>query len=271
MEEQYYKHSGIVNPIGLFLIPIIGIPCGVILSCIYSYAIFYIPFIYLNFFITLFFGIFLGFILRKIAIIGKVRNTSLLMITGLIVGSIALYCSWITWIYAFTEHAYYTVDPSDMWLVISKTAELGAWTIFGWTPTGWALYLIWGIEALMIVGVTSILASTIPPYCENCKQWLTNEIELPPISAISDIDSIKIDLENGSIHSLLSIGLAEQSSATYATITIVQCDCLETNLLTIKTLTTEIDDGKEKTEETVVINEIIITQSDFEKLKDNWK
>src|SRR5215475_2687035 len=92
--HAFYVHSGkfgVHGPLmALFAGAVLGYPLGIA----YSYLIKWIPFIYLNFLITLGYGFGFGFVTLYCMKSGKVRNVLVAMLTGLAVGGLAWYFSW---------------------------------------------------------------------------------------------------------------------------------------------------------------------------------
>ena len=70
-----------------------------ILALIYSYAIWYIPIPYINFFITAGFGFGIGLVVQYLAVkLGKVRNSKVAALFGFLGALVGLYISWAVWV-----------------------------------------------------------------------------------------------------------------------------------------------------------------------------
>ncbi|WP_420572589.1 hypothetical protein [Kordia sp.] len=206
MQNLYYKPSGKTSPISLLFL-LIAIAIGApIIAFIYSYAILYIPLIYLNI-LCLFgaaFGI--GFVANFVVGMGKVRNKTVAMIFGLIVGLAGLYVSWVVWIYdhanasAFVEVSYMDLltNPKALWGIIWEINVHGTWGIgrSGGAVDGIMLTIVWIIEALAIVGVSVFFAysKACEPYLENDDDW-AETTKIGPFELIEDITSLKQELE----------------------------------------------------------------------------
>ena len=149
---KYYAHSGKFGLMGPIYMLVMGTVGSLVLSAVYGYAIYYIPFIYLNFLITLGFGACVGFLVGYGGKLGKVRNPGMLLIFGLAFGMFAEYAGWVSWIFALSKQQALALQPLDIWAVVMLVGQEGAWSIFGWTPTGASLFAIWAIEAVMIIG-----------------------------------------------------------------------------------------------------------------------
>ena len=66
--ERYYQESGIIGAQGILLLSLAGILTTGILGVIYAYAVFYIPFIYLNVILTVLFGLAIGWVMAQVSI-----------------------------------------------------------------------------------------------------------------------------------------------------------------------------------------------------------
>src|SRR3982750_2429030 len=98
MANLYYKPSGRFTLSGVALGLAGGFINGLILASVYAYLISYIPFIYPNFFLTIGYGLLLGFIVGSVMRWGKVRNRWVGAIVVLVVAAVSLYFSWAVWL-----------------------------------------------------------------------------------------------------------------------------------------------------------------------------
>ena len=97
--STYYKPSGQFSPLSILYFILTCIIIIPLLATIYSYCIWYIPFPYINFFITAGFGFAVGLAISYFAIKhGKVRNGKVALLLGLLGGIIALYFHWVVWL-----------------------------------------------------------------------------------------------------------------------------------------------------------------------------
>lgn len=273
--NNYYKHSGKIGPLGPIYMIVFGVLAALVLGAIYGYAIFYIPFIYLNFFITLFFGAIVGYAIGLGGKMGKVRNSSLMLLFGFVLGVIAEYVGWVSWILAFSEQEAFLLNPTHMSNVLSLVAEGGAWTIFGWTPKGTSLYLIWLIEAVMIIGASTLVSWSVisaVPYCEPCGKWVENKYAFSPVSSIENVDTLKSQLESGDFSSLQALEKLDSPANASTLVEVFHCDgCNKNFYLTVKSVVVSVDsDNKEKKEETTVIENLIVSSDQFEAMKGFW-
>jgi len=273
--NKYYEHSGSIGLIGPIYMLIFGAVGALIFGVIYGYAIFYIPFIYLNFFITLGFGGGVGFLIGIGGKLGKVRNSNALLFFGFIFGLFAEYVGWSSWILAASEQETLLVTPSSILSVIQTVSENGAWSIFGWTPTDTALYIIWVIEAVIIIGTSTMMAWGVissTPFCEHCNKWIEEKDSILPLTPIDNPNVLVAQLEQGDYSSLTTLRKDDTEPTSYTQIDLLSCpSCQQSNFLTIKSITISKDsDGKEQKDEGTVIENLIITAEGYRMIKEQW-
>lgn len=216
--NSYYKPSGKFSSISFVYFLLLSITVFPLLGLIYTYCIWYIPFIYINFFITAGFGFLVGFFINTIAIAkGKVRNTGIALVLGLLGGLIALYFHWAVWIdlvinagesygnsrigvtvsniKIFQVFSLVT-QPEALFGIIGEVNKQGTWGIGGSAFNGTPLSIVWGIELLIVV-VISVVVSYIrakQPFCEVGNSWF-KEIELGTFQYIENAASVVKELE----------------------------------------------------------------------------
>ena len=259
--STHYAHSGKAPLIGLLLTLVGGSTAGVVLGAVYGFLIFWSPFVYINAFITLGFGFGLAVSVGTLAKIGKIRNAKLLTIIALVVAVAAYYVHWAVWVGRMTDAS--VMAPDQVWAFISVINALGPWSIFGWTPTGFALWAIWGIEALVIVGLGTISAHGVIdiPFCEKTGQW-TTETVLPGRFTLGDAPSI--DSPNSVVHALQP---SAESSAAYTEVTVATAEGSELRCVSLNNVVIEVDkDGKEEKTTQNIVKNMIFDRDSFERL-----
>jgi hypothetical protein len=218
--KEYYKPSGKFSPIFLVYFLLVSVIVFPILGLIYAYCIWYIPFVYINFFITLGFGFLAGLAISILVIKkGKVRNTLLALIIGALSGMVALYFHWSVWIdlvinagesygsnrigitvsnIEFLQVFSLIFQPNLVFEYINEVSKYGTWGIRGATVSGTFLWIIWAIEFVMVVGLTSFMAylQSKKPFSESTNSWY-EEFVLPAFNFIENQDQLILDLKNG--------------------------------------------------------------------------
>jgi hypothetical protein len=176
--HPFYRHSGKFNPLAPLLALFAAVIAAVPLGLIYAFAIKWIPFIYLNFFITLGYGFVFGLLTLYLLKIGKVRNALVATLCGVAVGMIALYFAWSGHVHSLDGNIPWLLTPGQIWIAIKLLYANGSWS-FGFSShdpvTGIPLAIVWFIEGLVIVGVCAMVCHDFAdgtPYCEQHHCWL---------------------------------------------------------------------------------------------------
>ena len=119
--NNYYTPSGKFSPISFALLIVLCLTVFPILGGLYTYAIWYIPFIYINFIITAVFAIAVGFLMNQVVIkLGKVRSPKLAILLCLLGGFAALYAHWVVWA-DLIVNASNTIGTSRIGITVSST------------------------------------------------------------------------------------------------------------------------------------------------------
>ncbi|MDU0369473.1 hypothetical protein ACFPAF_03635 [Hymenobacter endophyticus] len=219
MTNLYYQPSGRFTVSGVLGLLGAGAVVAVPLALLYVYAVWYIPFIYVNFAVTLGFGFGLGWALKKMVRAGKLRNPKLVGWLSVAIGVWAWYVQWCVYIAllagageteslgsraSFTHTTFQEdvflgslLNPAAVFSVLPGLAEEGTWSIFKVTVSGVFLYLIWLAEFLIIV----FLAWTLPhseagvPFSELAGEW-AEKTTLPQRAVhFTDAAATKVALE----------------------------------------------------------------------------
>ncbi len=262
LPSTHYQHSG-KAPIGGVLLTLVGgVVAGVLLGAIYGFLIYWSPFVYINAFITFGFGVVLATVVGSLGKLGKLRNVAVLTVIALLTAVLAYFVHWVVWVERMTGSL--LLQPDQMWAFLSTVNALGPWSIFGWTPTGAALWGIWGIEALVIIGLGTVSAHGLIdiPYCEETKQWTKESILPERFGPLDDVP--KVDSPN----SLLQ-ALRPESDATpaYTEVAIATAEGSELRCVSVNAVSVETNkEGKEETEKTNIVKNMLFDRDSFERL-----
>jgi len=259
----YYEESGKVPSVGAGIALVLGSLSAVILSVVYAYASNFIPIIYLNVLLTIGLGLGVGFSVGKGAEIGKIRNQTIVIILSVIAALIASYFAWVTTVYLWMGSQILLFNPLDLWGVIQIASEEGVWSLKGSTPTGGALYAVWGIETIIIIGGAAMSGlGTHPsqPFCESCDKWtkereLTNHLGHP-----EDFEAFVKALEAKNFDPLIVLRNADLGHPVHLKVDLIDCpSCPKVHYLTITLIVTTVkDDGKVEAEKTILIENLSI-------------
>ncbi len=267
MQATYYSPSGKFGVSSLVLTPLLGCGAGAVLAFIYAYINSYNPFIYITFLATvgLAFGAATGAVigLQK----GRARNRLVATALGFSVGVVTLYCSWAFYSYVLLQRA----DVEDVTLLgllfnpfglVSFITELnsqGAWSIKGSTPTGGFLWFVWGIEAVIIVGLPTFLGFTTAaaPFCERCLEWSVEMKNLFRI-ALPAKDEVKQRLETLDTAYVLKAPRPEEGASDWCRFDMTQCKCKETTTISALFIKLKLKDKELKEDETPVVTNLLM-------------
>lgn len=261
-QSTHYKHSGVAPVGGILLTLTGGLVAASLLGALYGFLIFWSPFVYINLFITFGFGVILGTAAGGLAKLGKIRNTGLVSVLALAVALFAYYAHWVVWTELVTEA--WILNVTSLSRLLSSIADLGAWSIFAWTPTGFSLWAIWCIEALMVIGVGTFAAISIidTPFCEDTGQWAKDEtltVHFKPLSGTV--------IPESPVSLLSNLEPAADEAGTYAEVTVATVDGSELRCVSIDNVVVEADkDGKEDTKKTSLVRHMLFDRENFERL-----
>lgn len=269
----YYKHSGKTNTLGLFLVPLFGILGAAILSIVYAYATVYIPFVYLNFLITIGYGFAIGQLIILGAEAGKVRNLKMVLFFGIITAIFAEYFNWVSWIFAYTKTKVFVMAPTGIIKIMGILAKVGAWSIKDIVVKGGVLYFVWFMEAIVIMGIIiyhSYLTIKSMPFCENCNIWIKSKIRISMLQPIVDIKGFVNELERKDYSSLLKLERMKSSDNTYTVVELLTCpSCRQQHLLNIKSVKiTTTSKGKKSESSQTIVENLIISEDLCSLIKD---
>lgn len=261
LPSTHYMHSGKAPAGGVLLTLVGGLITGIIMGAVYGFLIYWSPFVYINAIITLVCGVGLGMTVGGLAKVGKLRNAGLVTVLALVVALAAYYVHWPVWVGLMTEAQ--VTAPGELWAFISAINAMGPWSIFGWTPTGFALWAIWGVEAIVIIGGGVLLARGVidVPFCEDTNQWATETV-LPEQFAL---------IESPSLDSPASLLRALQPNAdspkAYVEVSVATAEGSELRCVSLNNVIVETDkDGKEEEKKEAIVKNMIFDRDSFERL-----
>jgi len=275
----YYRHSGKFPIQGAALGLVAGLAAAVVLSFIYSYLILYIPFVYGNFFVTCGFGALIGGVAAWSLRRGKVRNTPIALSVVAIVAIGALYAAWVVWMYAFLRRqetdlrldlAVIALHPRLLFDLILAVSDSGAWRILGVTPTGPVLWIVWLIEASLIVGAALLVTTDklSEPFCESCERWSDGKEGIATVAA-ANAEELRSRLEAKDFAFLEALGAKKADASSWVRLDLHSCpDCGMLNTLSVKQVTMKVDNkGKESQVVKDVMNRLLLDVPEAARLR----
>lgn len=287
----YYQPSNKMPLGGALLFLLMGTAIAGLLALVYVYAIWYIPFVYINFFICIGFGFVLGAVLMTLVRLGHLRNPRIVAALGFVVGAAAMLLQWGVYLtllfnsettgtgpdadtstsFSMALFTDMVSNPTGMWNLMQKINETGTWSIRNSAPaSGVFLWLIWVLEAAIVVGSATLLARSQAdePFSEATNQWADEEDLAHPVGYAADVEAMRRALETGQFQALTPFQ-AESDEASFARLKL-HCvtDDASCQYLTLENVTTKLDDkGKPKETKATVVERLAISRATYQDLK----
>ena len=184
-----YKLSGKASPLGVLKAFSWGVLAACVSSFIYGVFTYYIPTIYLLWLPTLAYVLALGGCIGAAAMKEQIRNTRVATVLSFGLGLLAVYLSWVSWLYFYDQSLvpdpHLILNPLELFYSILDLGHLGAfWSVTRgarpepFTLEGTSVYCAWIVEALAIIFMTPFFAlSTFDRavFCEKCYHWLNKD------------------------------------------------------------------------------------------------
>ena len=286
----YYQPSNKMPLPGSVLLLLGGALAAAALAFVYVYAIWYIPFIYINFLLCLGFGLVLGAALMQLARLGRLRSPWGVGGLALLVGLVAVYVEWAVYLTlllnteadgpgpAADTHTSFSaslfrsllVQPGRMVEVLREINETGTWSLKSLTPSGIFLALIWLAEAVTIVGGACWLARSQAeqPFSETTDTWADEEVLAHPVGYAHDAAATRTTLETGHFQALTP-HLTEAAEEQFARLKLhCAADDHACQYLTLENVTKALDKkGKPTQSTTVVVRHLAISRAAYQDLK----
>jgi hypothetical protein len=249
---QRYAPSGAFKP-AVFLFALGGLLGAVALAWVYELLLDLIPFVYISMLMTVGFGFGLGLVGAMVVKAGHCRNRAVAAVLALLMGAGGLAASY-GWGYrrALNELAEKTpgITLSELHQVVSVGTWMDARIENGWevrrsTISGAGVMAIWGIEALIALGLCSLVVvlGAAAPYCERCQVWTETQSAQLAGLGVEDVASL---IERGDLAGVLAL-TARPEAGTASRIELLRnfCpECPDTAYLTVKEVRTEVKNGK---------------------------
>ncbi len=259
MPSRYYAPGGAVPMLGTLMMQVLGLISAFVLAVIYAAVSHYNPYIFLNFIAMGIFGAGVGFTVYFGAKIGKVRNPMFIGVIGLVIGLAAMYFAWVYYLY-FSILPIVIWDPRWIFEGMKAISEQGLWELFSWRPTGWALYGLWSIEALVVVLIClGAAASNTTPFCEYCNLWTKKKDDAASLG-LTDFGVLTQELEAERYEVLDQLAKQPMIPTNCIKLAVHSCpNCEDSDYLDVIHSHLEVDsDGNKTTEEDVMIQNLRI-------------
>lgn len=287
--EKYYKPSGKFSSIFILYFLLVSVIAFPILGLVYAYCIWYIPFVYINLFITIGFGFLVGFVIAYFVIEkGKVRNPFLGFIIGLAGALLALYLHWAIWIdlvinagesygsnkvgitvsnIDFLQVFSLIFRPDLVFEYIGQVNEYGTWGIRGATVSGTFLWIIWFIEFIIVIAISGFLPylEAKKPFSESTNSWY-EEVVLSAFGYIENREQIITSIAQSNYEGFTSLSKEVNSEEDSHSIFTLYKSKSGKNYLSIDNKTSKTDNKGNISFDNDLIVEYIAINSEFSKI-----
>lgn len=271
--DRYYRSSGSVPFSGVFSALGPTVVVAAILGLVYAAIDWFNPFIYFTFIATAGFGLGVGYTLQSFLRMGKVRNRTAGIVLSLVAGVFALYASWVSfiWVLFYSSEGIHVLayQPDLLMGAIQFFGENGIWEMNGSTPTGWGLYIVWILEALIIVGLTvSTALAKVTPFCEACHEWSRPAL-CPAYFALPESpDELVRDLEGENYEPLHRLTQLPYDLDDRLHVTVHECPHCDATWMSVdRVIITTDKDGKENTQDIPIVANLVIPSAEGDVLK----
>jgi hypothetical protein len=215
-KDAYYQFSGRFGPVGLVIMLGFSLVGSLLLGAVYGVLVFLNPIGYLDIIGAVGVGWCVATVVRWGVVIGKVRNTKLHYVAGVLAGCTVLWVAWVSWLYIYSAQfdtgALLVLNPAELWDYIVYIGQNGAWGFPGITQTisGAPMFVIWGLEAVLVIGSTFVMTCIkveATTFCERCGHWVNDKITLPKLAPLKDKQAHK-RFKTGDISDILALRFA---------------------------------------------------------------
>lgn len=275
--QKYYVPSGSYN-LGLQALGYIVSGIAVFfLALVYAALSAIIPLIYLNFLLTVGFGFSIAFIVTFLVKITKNRSRRSQYVMAVVIGLFANYFQWAAYIIyidsgsvAFVDdilnNLHWILNPIVVFEIIVELNGIGLWSVFGLTPTGPELALVWAIEAFIIMGFPVwVLSKKVElPFSESKNQWYKKHTLNKKFKQLAGVFSFEKELDEigilPAIHSL-----EKGDSARHSLVHLYYLEGETHQYLCVENITYE-NGGRGKKHRAFVVSNFKITTQDARDL-----
>ena len=253
--ERFYRPTGSVPTLGIVLVPLIGIPVTLLVGGGYGVLEAINPFIYVSVIGTLVAGLGVAVTNTGICSATNVRSRAFRVLSGIALGGMTVYFSWVfsLWAYFDFNSDFRVWNPIALMEFIGLVADEGLWTLNDNQPTGVVLYIVWAVEAGLIVGCSTILSLVMDdaPYCEDCSCWTEETQNVWSFSSAAS-STVFAELESERYQALFSYQDEILDDNDHLVIDLHLCpQCNQSNYLTVRHLETTIAPGLQGTSGTI--------------------
>ncbi len=222
-------------------------------------------------------------VVTQVRVWGRVQSAGFMLALGPVAGLFALYAAWAAFAAAllaksarFDERAPAYLDlllrPDVVWRLALAVNEQGWFTIRSLTPSGVALWILWAIEAVVIVGgTTAAVWVTVEDqvFCEGCQTWCLADLRRPFFDAPRDLARLQpaIRGDPGSLAALEALERVSEDTSRFLSVELHRCPACKqfaTSILRLEVITWVR--GKRSTRKTDLSPRFVVDPETYERL-----
>jgi hypothetical protein len=214
-----WKESGAFSPLA-FAAAVVGFVVALPLAAIYALVNIHVPIVGIVTIIALAaFGFGAGFSGGLVMGGGRSRNTKLTLGLGLVASLASLWALWAFFLFFLMRNNDQEPDllaiflnPGAGWQLMQVVAENGWFTMKGSTPSGIILWIFWGAEALIFIGVFLLAWTSAASvyWCEVCDVAMGESTVLETSAGANLADIVKRGNPSGFDHLVRAGGMATE-------------------------------------------------------------
>lgn len=287
---ETFEPSGKTSPVFLLVVALFATVVGGV-SWLYAALLSWIPWIYLNLLVLIGFAALVGIGAYIAVQLGKNRNAILGVVAGVAIGIVGTGASHY---FAYSSALDDVVDEvmeagglgqsrEEIRAELEQELSIGdfidARVEAGWSLgrssrtssnfTGFFVWLIWGIEALVIVaaGVVGGYLSSRSPFCEQCSRWMEEEELLTQDADWGEVETLTVAT---SLEEVVGLVVSPKTDPVRVSLKYVgkQCaNCDGDAYLTISKHWQEEKDGDWEDKSEDVHSDIAISGEDLQRLR----
>lgn len=274
---RYYRWTGTTPPAGVTLCALAALIVSPLLGAIYGVLDAFSPIVYINILVGLGASSISGWCVARAAIYGRVRNSSVVLLAGVLAGVLVFYASWVSWLAGASKGELVFFDPVKLTTIASALSVEGVWNLSHNSDnvSGAALWAVWAIEGVLLLGMAPYMAhSTFNDacYCESCQVWMPSSAMVAALAPVSDKGrALRMAFEAGDWAYAQRLGPVEESRAAegFTELQLRSCqDCTRLHLLTASSLSfTRDKKGELQAKRKPIFSNLVVDSVGLEKLR----
>jgi len=290
MQTQYYKPSGKSNALSFVITLLVSVLAAAVLGFGLGATTLHLPFVYFTVILVVLAAFGVGIVISFTGKMTKLMSTKAVVIIAFISSLVAVYANWVGYLYTFPDlNNPIVLNPVNQLDWLQDFAKHGVWSVKSFTPKGGVLYAFWGVEALIIIVVPLLAASSYldTPFCEACNRWIEEKTAISNLEHVTDPEAVIADVERGNFDPIYKLKRNPTIEMQSTQLELICCmSCKKEKYLNLVAITVErkelnrvqstirsgTDSSMEKVEqnEDKFIENLIINDAQHDKLKNHW-